>query len=457
MVAIVSLIISFGLGKILNPIEFGLYGLILSFIAVNTAIFDGFGGGVSKFISEGFDAEDVKRKSLLAFFSISLIIFVFYLFFSDFIAFLLGDLNLIPYIQLTALILFFHAFFVVYQNYFNGLKLFKWQSITAISLTLFKLILVFLFIFLGFSVFGVIYGILFAYLPCLIFLFIYFRKKPVLVSFSLKKLFDFSWPLMVFSLLMVFLMSADIFFVKALSDKGVADLFTGYYTAASIISKLPYILILSISSVLFPTVSSLSSKGNKENLVQFLRKFNKFCLIAVVPLVVLISSTSEELISLLFSSSLAEGSAALSILVFGKAFFSLFLLFSSVVIAYGNSRMPLLFIIVAFICNFFLSIVLIPSYGLIGAAVASTLSMFFVFLLITGYSYKLIGKIFVLDSTFKIIFSGVLVFFISFLFPASSVFLLPKYIFLILFYLLILYFFKEFKLNDLSLLKSKLI
>ena len=190
MVAIVSLIISFGLGKILNPIEFGLYGLILSFIAVNTAIFDGFGGGVSKFISEGFDAEDVKRKSLLAFFSISLIIFVFYLFFSDFIAFLLGDLNLIPYIQLTALILFFHAFFVVYQNYFNGLKLFKWQSITAISLTLFKLILVFLFIFLGFSVFGVIYGILFAYLPCLIFLFIYFRKKPVLVSFSLKKLFE---------------------------------------------------------------------------------------------------------------------------------------------------------------------------------------------------------------------------------------------------------------------------
>src|SRR5882672_10362353 len=138
------------LGRILGPVGYGTYGIIISLMtAVNLMQTAGLPQAVSKFIAEDESRADAILKSGLAVQIISTILltFIFFLLARP-LALVLHDEKLIPYIQITSFIFPLYGIFALYTGYYNGLHNFKRQAFLNILYAVGKVASILLFVYL---------------------------------------------------------------------------------------------------------------------------------------------------------------------------------------------------------------------------------------------------------------------------------------------------------------------
>ncbi|MDP6670491.1 MAG: polysaccharide biosynthesis C-terminal domain-containing protein, partial [archaeon] len=246
----------------------------------------------------------------------------------------------------------------------------------------------------------------------------------------------------------------DLLMVKALLPIDIANTQAAYYTVASTISKLPFYAVLAITSVLLPVISHWSHRERLDKVRFYIRETNRYTIMLIALPVVAVSATAKPLVELLFKVTYAPAAIPLSILIFGISFFALFSVLSSIVAGHGKPSVVAIVSFLALVLDFGLNLVLIPTHGLVGAAFASTISMFFALALLSAYvlfSFKALCSI---KSFARILFAAAVTYVAALALPFTGYAILLTYIIVSLIYLIVLFLSRELEAKDFTLARE---
>jgi stage V sporulation protein B len=457
------------LGRVLGPADYGRYGIV---ITLTTMIIILIGNGIptamAKYISEYFETNPrmvlkIKRQAIiLQTLIIGAITLIFY-FSAGLISALLGDSTLTPLFRFSTLIIPTFAMASFYFSYYTGLHRFSTQATLKSFRSLFKVVLVVvLAIFFGLK--GSIAGYFIA--PFLVFLIAVtidqFKINPALrkqekestmpeLDFPWQKLFNYAWQVVVFFLAYELLISIDLYLVKALLRD---DALTGVYNAALTVGRIPYYIFYAMTVFLLPMISKSTAENNHTETKKILAQALRIILILLVPMIILLSIFSQSTLELLYGAKYAGGALAMSILVFGVGFLTLFYVLSFAMNGAGKTKTSMLIATFGVIVNSALNYFFILRYGIVGSAIATSIASFLVMMMMLHYLRRDFGVVFEIKSVLRVALAGFHIYIFSLLIPLGSNFFLLESILLLGVYFGFLWLLREIKKEDLSILQT---
>ncbi|MDI6820365.1 MAG: flippase [Candidatus Hodarchaeaceae archaeon] len=390
------------LARSLSVAEYGLFYAIFALISIFGMFRDlGLGAALVKYIPEfavrkQFDnikssvAILVLLQALLAF-PITAALFLF----SDQIAIaVFGTESASQIIKFLSIWFFTMIFFYTFQPTFQG---FQNMPIYA-SMEFFNIFFVLLFAVLFLSVWGLgLGGVAFAYLcsslalavlGSIIFLkkyFHVFKEKAQITKPLMTKLLKFGLP--------VFLSTLGIF-ILVYTDTIMITLFrtlkeVGFYQAAQPAAHILWYFPMALTTVLFPMISELWVKREEKLLGQTLHFLIKFSFVLIIPAALVFIAFPEIVLHLLFPGYEA-GSAALQILAAAMVITTLHVILSSTMAGIGKPIVTTKVVAVMACLNVIMNLLLIPHYGIEGAAAATFASTLIGFFLMLYFALKLV-------------------------------------------------------------------
>ncbi|MDP2974354.1 MAG: polysaccharide biosynthesis C-terminal domain-containing protein, partial [Candidatus Diapherotrites archaeon] len=274
------------------------------------------------------------------------------------------------------------------------------------------------------------------------------KTQQKAAAFNYGKFAAFMAPIFLFSIILDLLISIDLFAVKALSGEQ-SGLLAGYYAAAATIAKIFPMVISAIAFAVFPLVSAATSQRNLQKTRFYISNTMRYCLLIIAPVAFLFASTPAELISLIYAEKYLPGAAPLPILCFAFAIYTLFIVEATIIAAANRPRTAMAISIAALSASAVLNALLVPTMLLAGAALA-TLAGSTVGLILAGifilHKFKTLVSA---KSVLKITAGSLLIYFISFSWPAAGLLLVAKYAVLLLIYALALLLLRDLTKRDL--------
>jgi len=453
-------------GRLLTPAEYGRYGLIVTLsIMVVTLIGNGIPISMSKYLSQHYDQKPelvpvIKRKGLIL--QSVLIGGITLLFFlaAPLIAKLLRDETLTPLFRLSAFILPMYAIDSLYFYYLTGIHEFNFQSFLKISRSLLRVTVI-----VGLIYFWKVKGSIIGYIivPFSVFLIAWaydtlklskkFPRYSSTISFDWKKLAAYAWPITLFMIFYEILISLDLYFIKSLLG---SDHATGIYNSALLLARIPYYLFYALTIILLPSVSKSTAEKNHQKTGKLIHDSLRFMFIILVPIVILLSVYAAPAIDFVFGKEYAEAVPSLQILAFGLGFLTIFYVLSFALNGAGLAKVAMKTAFWGMLLNAVLNYFFIKQYGILGSAIATSISSFSVMFFSIAYTNKNFGNLFRVSDAIKIISSGVILYLASLLFPPHNLLFILWSIILTLIYFISLYILKEIKPEDIEIFKSLL-
>ncbi len=448
-------IIHFGLGRMLGPADYGTFGIILSLFAiVRIFLQGGVPQAVTKYVSEGRSVYWAKKNAYIIQSIVVILCFIVIFVFAPYIASLLGDISLSHYIRLMSLMIPINGIYQIYLSIINGKKLFLKVASIKIIYSFLRPVMVFAFVLLGFAVFGALSGLIIAVLFALLFSLFVMRKiedKSTKIPIGLKEMFWFFLPLVVLSVMITSIRSLDMLFVKSLMREGR---FVGYYTSAWAVSALPITVFTAISFTILPSVSSSIAKNNLDLTRSYIRNAIRYTTMILLPITLLVVANPGKLLAFFYTQEYKLGGGALRILIMGMLFFTIFFMFNTTIIAMGKPKIPMAIVLFLLPIDIILNYIFIPIYGLEGAAFTTTLISFIGMCVTACYLFKKIGGIVDSISCLRLLAASAFIFTIAIFITTSGWFLIIIYVVLLLGYIGLLWILKEIKEDDIRLLKD---
>jgi O-antigen/teichoic acid export membrane protein len=190
------------------------------------------------------------------------------------------------------------------------------------------------------------------------------------------RLLGFAAGAMAVTLVINLLLQTDLFLVKRLSPPGASNLRAGLYSAALDLSRLPYQAIaVPAALVLLPAVSRGIAAGDRGAAADALRRAMRYVLIGVGLCATILAANAEPLLQLVFGSRYAGGAEALRVVPFGVLAFSVFYLYASALIGGGRPLHAAALGAATLVLDVALNALLIPRYGLSGAAAGTSIAL----------------------------------------------------------------------------------
>lgn len=223
---------------------------------------------------------------------------------------------------------------------------------------------------IGYGVVAAGYAYLLASVVSLIGAHIFLNKLlPVFGKFNprTKDMFLFSLPLLISGVLTLLLTKTDTLMVSYFRSS--TDV--GLYNAAFPIANSLVLVLSSFGFLYLPMASRLDSGGKRERVSRMYRLSSKWIYILTFPLFALLVTFPEQILRLFFGDAYSDAAVTLVILSIG--------IFINVAAgrsletfaALGKPKFELVSNSIAFTLNLILNVLLIPIYGIIGAAIAS--------------------------------------------------------------------------------------
>lgn len=176
----------------------------------------------------------------------------------------------------------------------------------------------------------------------------------------------FSVPLGFAELMNAVLQRADIVLLTTFSGPSAA----GVYAASEFITRVIGNARSIFDSVAAPMFSEAIHLGQKERLLANLQLMTRWVATAATPIAATVLALREELLSL-YGRTFRDGATAMAILAMGHVVNATLGLVGYVLVVGGRSRLLLVNNVVAAAANVGLALVLIPRFGLVGAATAA--------------------------------------------------------------------------------------
>ncbi len=447
-------IIHAGLGRLLGPASYGVFGVVIYLVTLSQDFLrTGIPQAASKYIAEdNTKAKAIKNKTVNLQLILSLIIFSAYIMLAGIFSSLLKDPSLSTYIRISAFIIPAAAFHSLYVNFLNGLRWYDKQALVMLIYCVAKVTGVFALVLLGFALYGAILGYLIGPLAGFALGWYFFKgdKGKDKNNFEYKKIIDFAMPVIILSITITLLISADLFFVKRILMENMQ---AGYYTAASMLSRVPFYILSSLGFALFPAISRSTAIEDVEQTKDYITGSMRYLLMLLIPTILLISATSKSLVSFFYSSKYLPASSSLSILIFGLGFFTIFSILITIITASGRPRVSMLIALVLVPVSVVLNIILISVYRLEGAALATTITSFLGTCLTAGYVVRRFNVLIDKNSLAKICAVSIIIYLIASKISLPAILLPLLYLLLFIFYLSTLFLIKELKKEDFETFK----
>lgn len=197
-----------------------------------------------------------------------------------------------------------------------------------------------------------------------------FSQKDLKPDYVIKELVMYSLPLLFVGFLQYFLSNTDTLmlgYFGTSSDVGV-------YRAASQLPMVMVLFLFASNSVYAPLAADLYHKQETERLASIFKATTKWISYIVVPLFIIIIFSARDLMLIFGEEYVESGYRILIILAFGQLISCVTggVLFT--LIMTGKQHIEFYYEIALVILNIALNVLLIPKYGVIGAAIASSAS-----------------------------------------------------------------------------------
>jgi O-antigen/teichoic acid export membrane protein len=149
----------------------------------------------------------------------------------------------------------------------------------------------------------------------------------------------------------------------------------GFYQASSQVSLLFAIILSATASIFTPLIVELYKQGKKENINELFKISTKWGLYLSIPFFLLIAIAPREIMEVIFGPEYLAGSQVLLILIVGQMINVASGSSGQILIMTGNHLVWMRLSLVMLILSLLLNILLTPTIGLNGSAIATTIGM----------------------------------------------------------------------------------
>ncbi len=460
------------LARSLTPSEYGLISLgIASFNLLTVLGMLGMSQGVVRHVSFYKARKDKERmkgsivSGVKISFPISLLLVAILFFGSEWVAInIFNEAELTPVLKIFAVSPPFMILARILLGATVGFEDMRYKvyvnEITQNGLRFFVIIFL---MFLGFGVIGGAVGWISSILvmPILAMFFLEKRVFPILKSNIKAKsmgreLISFSLPLLFVGFSTMIIRWTDTLMLGFfLTSQNV-----GIYNVSLPTTRLIRMALMSLGAISMPVITGLYSQGKFEDIKDTYSAVTKWLLSLSLPLFLIIFLFSKSIIRVLFGVEYIEGATAMSILALGFFLFTLLGLSIRIINAFGRTRLNMISSFAAAGLNVLLNFILIPIYGINGAAIATATS----FSVLCGLNFIFvyyIGRMqpFRLNHLKVVLASGIAVLVIyglvkSFFTPAPAYVLVPIFIVFLILYFFLLLVLRSFEEEDLMIMRA---
>jgi stage V sporulation protein B len=414
-------IINFFLGRRFGPELYGVFGVVIAFWNLITLLLTtGLEQATSqKIASNEAIAHTIKNKSLKLQLIISSAFCIIFFFVTPFIAGILNEPQLTLYLRMLIPGIILYSISAAYGGYLLGKRMFGKQALLLGIYGTGRLVIL---TGLGYIFFikGAIYGTIAAAFIAAALGWMMSRGSDA-GKFSTVSLLKFGIPATLFAAIFITVMSIDLLFVKALLSSAEA----GYYAAASTLAKLPYLLFSGLAMTILPEVARLHASEPIHELQKTVREATRLALMIIAPIGAAISGTASLFIILLYRSEYAPGAQPLAILIAGTCLLSVTYVLASVINGLGKPKISTIIITVSLAASAAFNMLLIPQYGLNGAAIATTIAGALSLVLAAGYIVIKIKTLVSIATVLRITLATIVMWLISYIIPITDKFMLP--------------------------------
>jgi polysaccharide transporter, PST family len=416
--------IHFILPRLLSKPEFGVYQFVIGVVSVvNAVVVTGTSQAVSKYISQDeTKAGAVKSKALKLQVLVGGVIAGGFALLAGVIAGSLHDDHLTNLLRLASLITFSYSFYSVFTGYFNGQKRFLTQAAVDMSYSTLKLLFVVLFVWLGYGVTGGVGGFALA-AACVLALSAFLaRGSSSKGDVRAADLLSFQVYVLLFIFVLNLLQKVDLILIKALSstDAVVASANVGSYSASINVANITYQIVISIAFVIFPLVSQATFAQDRQRTHSYVSNTIRYVLMIMMLPATLFSANASAVLRLVYPEEYQEGSTALAIVAYGILFFGLLYVLTTIISASGRPTVSLGIGVATLAASAALNAMLIPRFGLAGAAAGTSIAMVFGAILSGGYAMSKFGALMPAVSVARIVSAGCVIYLLSLLAPHMS-------------------------------------
>jgi O-antigen/teichoic acid export membrane protein len=248
-----------------------------------------------------------------------------------------------------------------------------------------------LFLGIGMGVAGVMTAHVIATFVAVILLFYFLDqlfplRRPLPVArCNTRELMSFSLPLYLTYFINQFGGSFELMFLGALGTVT----WVGVYNAALRIQSVGLLFLSAVQVAAMPVISDLHQRGQNAQLGQLYQTLTKWSLTFIMPFFLTVVMFSGPILSI-FGSEFETGSLALAILALGTLVNAGTGICGTLLIMAGYSKLNLINSIALTVVTLALDLLLIPTWGIIGAAIATGVSVVAMNIIQTIQVYKLV-------------------------------------------------------------------
>jgi O-antigen/teichoic acid export membrane protein len=434
--AVAMLVVGIVLARNLGTEQYGLYSLMMWFLSLAGLVVNlGIGEMTKRFAAEAIGQQNnravkgIVRLSLIVRLSAGLFASLLILGLSSYLARLFGGPASSSYFMLMAVMLLPYVLFVTLNGIFAGFQKYEYGAALTLMVSPLRAVLVIIFGFVGIGVKGVLtmYGGLWV-LAVILGIMLLKRLLPLkdLMAPSLlepkQRNSALKYSLAITGILGVdyFLwQQAEVMFLgmyRPVADVGFYNM--AYKIPAAAIESVPYVFGLT----LLPAISEQFGKGEMDKIKTIYRNAARYLMMLSFPIAIGGIALAKPIITLLYGQDYAPAIIVMQIVFIPFAMRSLIQSVSSVICGIKEPTFILKIGVILICASIGLNLWLIPKYGIIGAAIASSIPRMIALPFYVRFVSKKIGERWPMGDTLKVILAsaimGVVIFAIQHYFGA---------------------------------------
>ncbi|MDQ1253478.1 MAG: hypothetical protein QG646_2645 [Euryarchaeota archaeon] len=400
--------------KTLGIYDYGLWAQInITVSLISPLALMGLSMGFVRFLSSETEEKIIKEAvySILFLVTVSGLLASFLLYFAAEPLATIGfrDPEATYYIRIGSFLILSNVIESISLIYFRVFRQIKRFSYLTLLETFAKLLFILILLKLGYGLFGVIAATLIV--QSIVFFIATFTIVAqigfIIPRFSyIREYLQFSLPLTPIALIRWVTESSDRYLVTYFLGLGSV----GVYSAACSIGNLIQLLVSPLQLILLPEISKLFDENKIDQVRIYMSHSLRYFLLITIPAVFGISALAKPLLGVFTTEEFLSGWFVIPIIALSGLMAGIFQIFVNIIFLVKETRSITYINIVAATSNVILNILLIPSYGIGGAAVSTLISYFMMIVLCIHVSMKHFVFDFHFYDIVKSIFSSIVMY-----------------------------------------------
>ena len=378
--------------KTLGTYDYGLWAQInITVSLISSIALMGLSMGFVRFLSSETEEKTIKEAvySILFFVTISGILasLFLYTFAEPLATFGFRDSEATYFIKAGSLLILLNVIEPISLYYFRAFRQIEKFSYFTLFETFGKLFLILILLKMGYGLLGVITATLLVQSVIILIslLLIMSQIGFVIPRFThIKEYLQFSLPLTPSALVRWVTESSDRYLVTYFLGLGSM----GVYSAAYSIGSLIQLFVSPLQLILLPELSKLFDEDKTDQVRTYLSHSLRYFLLITIPAVFGLSALAKPLLGIFTTQDFLSGWSVIPIIALSGLLVGIFQIFVNIMLLVKETKSATYINVIAAVSNVILNFLLIPSIGIIGAALSTLISYFLMIVLCIHISMK---------------------------------------------------------------------